>query len=173
DRVPRKKRLPPDTDEGVLDISELDGFLTAVVSGPVTLPPSRWIPAIWGDFEPKWQTDEEAEAVFTLIVRHMNGIVLQLVDSPDDFEPMFLENTADGGSVLVVDEWCEGYRRGMALSGKAWDTAPPEIVDLLMPILGFTGVTNWAAQDEDPSETNRNVSHSLDGGRPPAPETTH
>ena len=41
-------------DEGVLDVSELDGFLTAVVSGPVTVLPSRWLPAVWGDFEPTW-----------------------------------------------------------------------------------------------------------------------
>ncbi len=31
-------------DEGILGISELDGFLTAVVSGPMVVPPSRWLP---------------------------------------------------------------------------------------------------------------------------------
>lgn len=33
-------------DEGVLDISELDGFFTAFVNGPVVIPPSRWLPAV-------------------------------------------------------------------------------------------------------------------------------
>ena len=31
-------------DEGILDVPELDGFLTAIVSGPVALVPSRWLP---------------------------------------------------------------------------------------------------------------------------------
>ena len=29
-------------DEGILDVTELDGLLTAVVSVPVTIPPSQW-----------------------------------------------------------------------------------------------------------------------------------
>lgn len=33
-------------DEGVLDIFELDGFFTALVSGPVVIPPSRWLPPV-------------------------------------------------------------------------------------------------------------------------------
>jgi len=41
-----------DRDEGVLDISELDGLFTAIVSGPAMIPPSQWLPVMWGDFEP-------------------------------------------------------------------------------------------------------------------------
>ncbi|MCW8958353.1 MAG: UPF0149 family protein, partial [Gammaproteobacteria bacterium] len=41
-------------DEGVLDISELDGFLTAIVSGPQPLKPSEWLPVLWGEYEPAW-----------------------------------------------------------------------------------------------------------------------
>lgn len=40
------------SDEGISCVSELDGFLTAIVSGPETVVPSRWLPAVWGDFEP-------------------------------------------------------------------------------------------------------------------------
>ena len=39
-------------DEGIFEACTLDGFLTAVVSGPVTIQPSRWLPVVWGDFEP-------------------------------------------------------------------------------------------------------------------------
>lgn len=34
-------------DEGILDVSELDGFLTAIVSSPNVIVPSRWVPAVW------------------------------------------------------------------------------------------------------------------------------
>jgi len=40
-----------DKDEGVLDISELDGLFTAIVSGPVTTAPSRRLPVVWGEDE--------------------------------------------------------------------------------------------------------------------------
>ncbi len=45
-------------DEGILGLSELDGFLAAVVSGPSAIQPSLWLPVVWGDFEPEWESDE-------------------------------------------------------------------------------------------------------------------
>ena len=41
-----------DKDECVLDISELDGLFTALVSGPVSAVPSQWLSVVWGEFEP-------------------------------------------------------------------------------------------------------------------------
>jgi uncharacterized protein len=140
------------SDEGVLDVSELDGFCTAVVSGPATLMPSQWLPAVWGDFEPAWRTAKEFQDVFSLLGRHINDIVDRLMSEPEDFEPMYLERVADGKRVLVVDEWCEGYARGVALSSEEWEAAPPEVVDLLTPILAFTEATNWLAHDLDDSK---------------------
>ena len=45
-------------DEGVLNVSDLDGLLTAVVSGPVLVPPSQWLPQVWGDFQPAWKDEQ-------------------------------------------------------------------------------------------------------------------
>jgi len=136
-----------DADEGVINVSELDGFLTAIVSGPVTLGPSEWLPVVWGDFEPAWDNAEDFEAVLSLFVRHMNCIAFQLIEEPDAFEPMYLETRAEGGPHLVVDDWCEGYLRGVALCADAWNAAQSEVMELLTPILAFTGQTDWAAHD--------------------------
>jgi uncharacterized protein len=62
--------------EGILDISELDGFLTAVVSGPVTVLPSQWIPQVWGDCEPVWEREQYVQKVMTLLMRQMNAIAV-------------------------------------------------------------------------------------------------
>jgi yecA family protein len=35
-------------DESILDVAELDGLLTAVLSGPVVVEPDTWLVAIWG-----------------------------------------------------------------------------------------------------------------------------
>ena len=76
-------------DEGVLNVCELDGLLTAVVSGPVTIPPSHWMPQIWGDFPPAWKDERELQQVMSLLMRHMNSIAGLLMEQPGDFEPMF------------------------------------------------------------------------------------
>ena len=60
-----------DKDEGVLDVSELDGLFTAIVSGPVTTLPSKWLPAIWGDFEPVWKSEKEFEEIFSLMMQEI------------------------------------------------------------------------------------------------------
>ena len=142
-----------DSDEGVLGTSELDGFFTAVVGAPEVVVPSQWLPAVWGDFEPTWRTPDELEAVVSLLVRHMNEVATHLTEHPDDFEPMYL---VDDKGTVIVDDWCEGYMRAVALRTDDWDAAPPEIVDLLTPILAFTSDTGWLAHDiADPKEVDR------------------
>lgn len=49
DRVDEEHDGDPDFDCGIIDVSELDGFLTAVVSGPKPIPPSEWLPVVWGE----------------------------------------------------------------------------------------------------------------------------
>jgi uncharacterized protein len=134
-------------DEGVLDVSELDGLLTAVVSGPVTIVPSRWLPAVWGDFEPTWHSVDDYGAFMSMLMRHMNSIVETLIEEPEAFEPMYLEHVWKGKAVLVVDEWCEGYMRGVGLAADEWRAGAPEIADLLAPIRAFTAATDWQAHE--------------------------
>jgi uncharacterized protein len=136
-----------DLDEGVLDVAELDGLLTAIVSGPVTVLPSQWLPAVWGDFEPVWEDEQAFHDIFTLMMRHMNVISGMLMEFPDEFEPLFHEREVDGQRYTIVDEWCEGYWRGIRLAPQAWDAGGEKIRQLLAPILSFTETTGWYAHD--------------------------
>ena len=126
-------------DEGVLDISELDGLMTAIISGPILIQPSQWFPAVWGDFEPEWTDDKEVEAIMTLMIRHMNSIVSILMEQPDNFEPIYLQREVKGKTYLIVDEWCEGYMRGVALAKDHWGVDELEMKILLAPIKAFAG----------------------------------
>ncbi|MEW8665828.1 MAG: UPF0149 family protein [Candidatus Thiodiazotropha endolucinida] len=130
-------------DEGIFDISTLDGFLTAIASGPVTIPPSVWLPSIWGDFEPEWENEEAFSEILSLLIRHLNGIVTTLMEYPEDFEPLYLERIVENKTVLIVDEWCEGYHRGTELSPDHWRSGGKEMAALLSPILAFTAATDW------------------------------
>jgi yecA family protein len=135
-----------DKDEGIFDISTLDGFMTAIVSGPRTLPPSQWLPAVWGDFEPIWESKEEFEEIFSLMVRHMNVIAATLIEAPEEFEPMFLAREVKDKVYLVVDEWCEGYLRGVRLNLDDWISAK-EIGGLLDALILFASEEGWQKLD--------------------------
>ena len=142
-------------DEGMLDVSELDGFFTALISGPVPVQPSQWLPVVWGDFEPEWGSDKEFKKIIPLMIRHMNGIVSTLMDQPEDFEPLYLERVGENRSYLIVEDWCEGYRSGVALAAKEWTSAGDEMAALLAPILAFTKESGWPGHDLNEKEVEK------------------
>ena len=127
-----------DRDEGIYDLSTLDGFFTAVVSGPELIPPALWIPSVWGDFEPEWESQQEAEQVLTLLIRYMNSVSAFLMKDPKNFEPLFMERDVDGEIFAIVDEWCEGYMRGANLIATQWQMESADMQMLLAPIKAFT-----------------------------------
>ena len=136
-----------DGDEGILGVSELDGFLTALVSGPNVIVPSRWLPAMWGVEEPVWESAEEFQEIFGLIARHQNSIAATLLQEPEAFEPMFCEREVKGKKYLIVDEWCHGYMRGVALDADAWSASDAGIEPLLRPIQLWGTEEGWRKID--------------------------
>ncbi|MCU7932395.1 MAG: UPF0149 family protein [Candidatus Thiodiazotropha sp. (ex Codakia rugifera)] len=135
-------------DEGLLGLAELDGYFTAIVSGPETVSPTQWLPLIWGDDEPDWVTPEAFEKVFALLIRHFNGIVSALMDDSFDFQPIFNEREVDGQKYTIVDEWCLGYMKGLSLCPDAWDKGGDEVFELLQPILLFSDRHGWDLLDQ-------------------------
>lgn len=148
-------------DEGILDVSELDGFFSAIVSGPAVIPPSQWLPVIWGENEPEWESEKDFETVFNLMMRHMNTIAATLMEQPQHFEPLFLEREVGGKTFPVVDEWCEGYSRGVELSLEQWNVEGQNMKILLAPILAFTEATNWAAHEFETKEETENIRKAI------------
>lgn len=152
-------------DEGILDVSELDGFLTAMVSSPNIIVPSRWLPSVWGAEEPTWESVDQFQEIFGLIVRHQNSIAGTLLHHPDAFEPMFGEREVDGKTYSIVDEWCHGYIRGIALDEQAWRAGDADMEKLLRPIKLWGTEEGWRKVDvmsEAEQERERNaIPHSV------------
>src|SRR3954465_8497895 len=111
-----------------MDISMLDGFLTAIVCGSRTIMPSEWMRWVWdlenGRQSPNFETRVQAERVLGLILRHMNDIATILHESPADYEPLLMENPNPGEPVPVIDEWCVGFVKGMSLDAFGWSSLP-------------------------------------------------
>ena len=106
------------TGAAATNLSMLDGFVTAIVAGPVSMDPPEWICPLLGieiDAFNHGGTPEFA-AISAVAVRH-NAIVETLSNAPKTFEPIFARkpnHDVDAGP------WCEGFHAAMKLRLSAW-----------------------------------------------------
>jgi uncharacterized protein len=110
--------------ENAMDIAMLDGYLTAMVSGPRTILPSEWLPRVWdvvdGRDTPKFKNKAQAQRVYESLMRHMNDIARTLYHAPEQYEPLLMENPNQGDPIPILDEWCFGFMTGVALDQSNW-----------------------------------------------------
>src|ERR1019366_4363747 len=98
-------------------LSDLDGFLTGLAIGPELVPPSEWLPFVWGGGEePVFDDTAQAQSVLGAIMRRYNEILGQIADG--FIEPIFMETSA--GEVIAAD-WAEGFMQAVSLRAEAWD----------------------------------------------------
>ena len=129
-------------DEGIFDMSTLDGYFTAIISGPQMIMPSQWLPAMWGDFEPDWDA-KTYEKVIALLMRHMSSIAEHLMHESQSFEPLFFANKREGETLTIVDEWCYGYMMGVELCKDQWQLESLDMTILLTPVRMFGTQEGW------------------------------
>jgi uncharacterized protein len=101
-----------------LGLSDLDGFLTGIVVGPELLSPSEWIPEVWGDDLPVFDSDTEAEAIRSAIMGRYNEIVAGFESDPEHFNPIFWRTTT--GEAIVTD-WVAGFLEAIEPRRTAWE----------------------------------------------------
>lgn len=124
--------------DDALSISELHGFLSAIVIGPELVLPNEWLPLIWGngaEGEPDFASLPHAERILGLIMRMYNGINDQVRDSPDDYFPIYMTN--EEGDAPDIDDWCYGFMIGVSLRHEAWQPMleDEEMGSLIMPVI--------------------------------------
>lgn len=109
----------PELEERSMDVSTLEGYLTAIVIGPQTVMPSRWLPWVWdreeGRAEAAFDNLEQANRFMNLLMRFMNGIARAFMDDPASFEPIYWREAHWGAA-----EWCEGFLLGTQFNEDAW-----------------------------------------------------
>ena len=110
--------------EESMDISMLDGYLAALLSGPTTILPSEWLRWVWdvekGEDSPVFSSTAGAQRIMNLIMRHMNDVTLTLIQAPEEYEPLILESRDERDPVPVIDQWCVGYMKGVSLDPQGW-----------------------------------------------------
>lgn len=142
------------TSEETMWLDTLDGYLTAIVIGPSTLPLSQWYSGIWGKREedaPHFQTLEEAQYVMKMVMRHYNGIIWSLQHDAENHEPIFDTFVPEDKSGKYVDAemWSAGFMEGLALCRADWQPLfdDPQGVKWLNPIR-LLGAEDVSAEEE-------------------------
>lgn len=104
-------RSPPDC----MQMSELDGFLTAVAICPEIIPADEWTAVIWDSHEPVFSGPAEKTAVLGGITGRYNEILSSIDDGT--YGPIFYEDN-DGSAIPFA--WAEGFLIGIGLREKIW-----------------------------------------------------
>jgi uncharacterized protein len=115
-------------------LSMLDGFVAAIVAGPVSLNPPDWVCPLLGIEPDAFNHDnEEFSAIAATLIRH-NMISNTLSTKPESFEPLFLRRNGE----VDAKPWCSGFYAAMKLRLLAWSPLlNMKSIDhgLLLPVL--------------------------------------
>ena len=99
---------PPKID----DISMLDGYLTAIIIGPCSIPPEEWLVDLLGERGRISTATGKTLAAIKAIASRFNVISQGLAVAPERHTPIFRKT--DDGTVLA-QPWCLGFLSGMRL----------------------------------------------------------
>jgi uncharacterized protein len=121
--------------ERAMNLEMLDGFFAALICSPELVPPSEYLPEIWGVPDEALSDRVELQRFLDLVMRHWNAMVHTL-HSDEDFVPLLLED--DQGAARGND-WANGFARGMGLRRESWSQLfdDTEHAGTLVPILAL------------------------------------
>lgn len=129
-----------------MNLEEMDGLFAALIAGPEVVPPSEYLPEVFGG--EMWDTCEfagldEANDILGLIMRHWNGIAASL-HKGDVHLPLLLE---DAQGMCQGSDWSRGFMRGVNMHKEAWAGifADDEEFGWMIPVLML-----YHEHDEDP-----------------------
>ena len=79
------------SDESVMDMESLDGYLTALLLTPTLPDADVWVPGLWNSDDPEsspFASGKQTKRVVQLALRHLASIDRQLKEGPDTLEPL-------------------------------------------------------------------------------------
>lgn len=110
-----------ESDEG-MTIDILDGFLHAIAIGPVSVPPTRWLPKVWGTetAAPPADSIERLNHITSLVIRRFNGIIAGFECEPPEMAPIWMMTKYRGREYIDAEAWAYGFTEGMELCLHDW-----------------------------------------------------
>ena len=108
--------IPPEYDP--MCVAQLDGYFAALIVCPDMIPPSEWLPVIWGE-DYAFADAAEAEATVAAVMVHYNRIAGELADRPEEYAPVL--EIDPGTDEPLWELWIDGFERAMRLRPDVWE----------------------------------------------------
>ena len=132
-------------------LTELDGFLTALVVGPDPIPQGEWLQSIWGSDDsdtPPFDDPADVQWFVDAVMARYAEIVRDL--SRGKPQPIF--DTDDRNGDVLWEAWIDGFAEAVALRPESWtalangtDTDVADAVAQIMALIAI--VTNETTLD--------------------------
>ena len=138
----------PELAARAMDVSMLEGLITAVALSPNQLTRAQWLPWVWdkaaGTAVSTLEAADTARAE-ALAQRHFDYMVEWLAKDPDSFEPIYV-----CGPEWSVPAWCAGFVLGTSLDKPQWAALAVSHPGYLAP---FQHLATASELDDDAAET--------------------
>jgi uncharacterized protein len=106
-------------DNLAMTLSELDGYVTGILACPEMIPPSEWLPEVWGESgEAHFEDQRSAEETIGAVMTHYNSVAEAMTRSLW-IEPIYEVDT--NSDETLWEPWVDGFTRAMRLRPKAWE----------------------------------------------------
>ncbi|HEX8403830.1 MAG TPA: UPF0149 family protein [Duganella sp.] len=96
--------------QDAMDVSALEGLLTALVIGPRAPAQEVWLPKVWGGGQAAG-----TDAATALVLRHFEYMRKWMMQDPGSFEPIY-----ECGGAWSAQAWTAGFETGIALDADGW-----------------------------------------------------
>lgn len=112
--------------EGTFTYEELQGYLFGLAMTPGILLPSQWVPVIFGDEAPTFDTEDQVEVMHSCLIQVYSKLSAKFQEQKLPF-PYDL-NDLDTDTIEELYAWVSGFEEALTLSEEVWD---PEEFDEL------------------------------------------
>lgn len=138
-----------------MTLSELDGYVTGVLACPEMIPPSEWLPLVWGETGDAQFTDQKAaEETIGAVMTHYNAVA-QAMSLSLWIEPIYEIDT--NSDEILWESWVDGYTRALGLRPDAWekllDRADEETRSTMIFLMAlqdiYTGKSKFSEEEID------------------------
>lgn len=103
-----------------MTLSEFDGYVTGILACPDLVPPSEWLPHVWGETgEADFPDLTTAEETISAVMAHYNSVASEMTKSPW-IEPIY--EVDPNSDETLWEPWVDGFTRALRLGPEAWQT---------------------------------------------------
>lgn len=101
-----------------MTLSELDGYVTGLLSCPELIPPSDWLSHVWGESgDAEFPDLKAADTTISAVMAHYNSVASELTKSPW-IEPIY--GVDPNSDEILWEPWVDGFTRALRLRPDAW-----------------------------------------------------